>query len=211
MAKLKLERNLQAYIDGEIGAWQDVANNLFVLIGDYVAGAVVDKVIPDLAFHPLFHDISVIKYKYQQITAFSLEFTPDRIKLKLINTERPRILLTQWLDQTLFFIREEVPAHVWDSVPVIYDGKGGSYKELPEHLKGKPTEATLRELIGEARNQMGAGHFTPTVRDKMQIAEQILFRERGDTQTLYVKCIIAIAEYVLPELKEQFGALRLDT
>ena len=138
-----LERNLSAYFAGEICAWQDIANNIFVLIGDSQAGAVADKVIPNLALHPLHHDISVSKHQFQHITAFGFEFTIDSINLKLFNTEKPRISLSQWLDQTLFFIREEVPAKVWDSVPVIYDGKYGSYKELPEHLEGKPTEATL--------------------------------------------------------------------
>lgn len=202
-----LERNLNDYNEGELYAWQDIANNLFVLIGDNVAGSVASKVIPNLSFYPLLNNINNIRHNCSLISAFGVEFTDNDIRIILFNTTKPKLMLLEWLNQYLFYyktIRPDVTQAMLDTVPVHYE-EHGSYQIIPEEFFIKPIEATLGELIRETRNQMGSEHFTPTIRDKMQHAEGIIFTGKKGIRPLYEVCIIAIAEYAIPELKEQFS------
>ena len=154
--------------------------------------------------HPLLVDLSETKESYQMITG-PVQLGPHGIRFLLFNEKRPKIPLQEWLGQTLFSIREEVPAEVLDSIPWTPTGGGGVTKEIPEALLGEQTKVTIGSLISEARSQMGAGHFTPTVRETMQATESFIVQEHGHRMASHAKYLMAIAEYIVVELAQQFS------
>ncbi len=204
----KLRRHLESSKQGDPDAWQDISVQLFMLLCDRIPISLAERAIPNLSLHPLLTDISNIKQNYTLIDAVRKRFTPEAVEFELFDLGSPTIPVVDWLEQTILYIREDTPKEVLDSLPWVSDGASGMIKDIPEHLRGEPTDVTLDKLITEARHQMGGGHFTPTIRAIMQATESIVIREKGATQPFHVKCLIAIGEYVAAELEQLWANLR---
>jgi hypothetical protein len=208
-----LDRNLESYKRGDVDVWQDISTQLFILLCDRVPISLAERLIRNLSLHPLLTDVSKSKQNYLLIDAVRKRFTPDGVEFELFDLSQPRIPLGDWLQQTLLYVREDASKDILDNLPWVPDGTGGMFmvKEVPEHLRGEPTDVTLGLLISEARNQMGGGHFTPTIRAIMQATESVVIREKGNIQPFHVKCLVAIAEYVAAELRRQWTGLKRET
>lgn len=204
----RLSRQLKNYQNGDVDAWQDMATKLFILLCDRTPVPLAKRIMPNVSLHPLLVDISEIKHDYSLIDAVKKHFDANGITFDLFDLSKPKIGLEEWLQQSVLYVREETPNEVLDKIPWVSDGKGMMFKDIPEELLGESTDATLELIISEARNQMGGGHFTPSVRAIMQATESVIVKEKGIVTSFHAKCIVAIAEYITTELEQQWIILR---
>ena len=207
----RLQRYLDAYYQDDNDAWQDMVGKLSILLCDRTPIPLAEKIIPNLSLHPLILDITGIKENYQLYDAVRKSYTPTGIIFELFDLSRPKLPLEEWLQQTVLYISEETPKEILESIPWESDSYIGMIKNIPNTLKNRGTAITLYDLIWESRSQMGIGHFTPTVRSAMQTTESVLIRDKRKYISYHAKCIIAISEYVVLELNQQWLDFQLKT
>ena len=64
-------------------------------------------------------------------------------------------------------------------------------------------EITLEGIIRKVRHQEGGGHYDPEVGDTVYATTAFKLQERGKPEPFHVKCLIAIAEYVVGQIRRQ--------
>ncbi len=170
-----LEKNVINFKKGDQTAWLTIGAQLYILLCDKSKGPVLtERVIPNFSLHPLLSDLSHQEGKYLLYTT-KMVFRPDGITLELFNLKNPKIPLGKWLQQT---------------VAILNIGE-----------KGIPI--TIGGLIQEVWDQAGPGHFDPDVRETLQATSGGKFVEKGIENPLHVKYLVSIADYIVPEIRQQ--------
>ena len=170
-----LELNIEAYRQGRRSGWLGVANRLSILLcHQKKRGALVTELIPDFMLHPLLQDMTPQREKYLLWTP-RVKFDQEGFELELFDFEQRRIHLSKWLKQTVAVLAvDESPVYI-----------------------------TLEQLIREARNQAGGAHVDPSPDEVVQATSGYVFREKGGLYPFHIKCLMAIGEYLLVEIRKQ--------
>jgi len=173
-----IDRSVEAYKSGQPPEWWIWAGHLCVLLCDRPRGAspVVERVMPDITFHPLIHDASRERRKYLLYIP-SFHFDEHGERLDLFDFNAHRIPLSEWLTQTVTVLG----------------------------VDGAALEITLEKLIRDLRNQEGAGHLDDSVGETVQATRGFRLTEKGRREPFHVKALLAIAEYVVPEIRTQLA------
>ena len=170
-----LDLNIQAYRHGRTAGWLAVPNRLYILLcRGKRAAPLAPKVIPDFSLHPLLHDMSPEREEYL-LKLPTVLFDNQGFELQLFDLEQRRIPLSKWLSQTV----------------AILPGA-----ESPVYI-------TVEQVIRYARHQAGGAHVDPRPGETIRAASSWVFRERRQARPFLVKCLIAIGEYVLSEIRAQ--------
>ena len=173
-----LQLNLGAYHSGRRSAWLALPAQLFILLCDPSARPpLVQKVIPDFSLHPLRVDPSKRGARYK-IYLPRIRFGPHGLATELFDLTQPRMPLSEWLDQT---------------VAVLNIGDSGQYVKLTD-------------LIKETRHKAGPGHYdTERVSPTLQATEGLRTVEHGTDRPLREKLLVAVAQYVVHQVREQLA------
>lgn len=178
-----IELNAGAYHEGKTAGWLAVSSQLYVLFCDRSRGATLtERTIPDLRLHPVRVDDPLKKEVGYLLYIPRMSIGPGATQFELIDEDSEKISVDDWLQQTIAVLN------------------------IKEQGKDVGVYITLNDIVREARNQAGGGHFDPEIRRVLQATYGMRIVEKGEDRPFHEKYLVTIGEYVVDEIRQYLSS-----